>query len=229
MIANKKYLCVYKMSMTADTNKTADCPICLESLDTNINHFTTPCGHQFHGNCFMMHTAINGYACPCCRHKMIEERNVEPDDDDEDEDEDEDEEDDDEETLGSEDTRDYNFGGRFILREDELMFSFRWFYQRLNEEELEEDEYNLSELNTTTEINDDSDIIYDENKEQVENLIKRMKQINKLSYEKLLAAFMYKNCKDFRYNYYAEDMCSDVSRMINDIHQRMLRSEPSRP
>ena len=49
-----------------------------------------------------------------------------------------------------------------------------------------------------------------------------MKQINKLPYENLLAAFMYKNCKDFRYNYYAEDMCSDVSRMIDDIHQRML-------
>ena len=193
-----------------------ECPICWETIDTQINCLTTQCGHTFHGNCFMMHTAHNGYSCPCCRHQLIDNPKVESDDEDEDEDEDDEY---DEESLGSQDTRQYNFGGRFILKEDETMFSFRWFYQRLHGEELEEDEYGLSGPDPS---DDDQDVMYDENKEQVENLTKRMKQINKLSYEKLLAAFMYKNCKDFRYNYYAEDMCSNVSRMIDDIHQRML-------
>jgi len=186
-----------------------ECPICWELIEMNVNYLKTQCGHQFHANCFMTHTSHNWYSCPCCRQQLIVNPISNADDD----------EDHDSETLGSQDTRDYNFGGIYILQEDEIMFSFRWFYQRLNDEELEEDQYNLSSIDGYF---SDEETVYDENKEQVENLTKRLKQINQLPYEKLLGAFMYKNCKDFGYNYYAEELCYNVSHMIDDVHQRLL-------
>ena len=195
------------------TTEMSECPICFESLDLQVNCLTTECGHKFHGNCFMLHTAHNGYSCPCCRYQMIEE----PSDDDDD--------DDDEESLGSQDTREYNYGEMdFVPDEDEVLYSYRWFHQRLNDEELEEDKKFL----TVPEMESQDDMIFDENKEQVQNLVKRMMEINKLSYEKLLAAYMHKNCKDFKYNYYAEEMSFDVTHMINDIHEKLLTTQRNR-
>ena len=95
-----------------------ECPICYDTL-TQVNCITTSCGHAFHANCLMKHTAHNGYTCPCCREQMIEE----PDEDNESEDEDSlfDDEDDYfyEDTITSEE------------REEEALQSFRWFQQRL--------------------------------------------------------------------------------------------------
>jgi len=201
-----------------------NCPICWEALDTQVNCLTTQCGHQFHGNCFMMHTAHNGYSCPCCRHQLIEEPDKGLDDSEYESDDDEEEfNHNDGDSVDSQYRRNYNFGRMFMTDEDESLFSLRWFHQRLNEEELEKDNFHLSNMNDVTDYND-TDVIYDENKDQVQQLTKRITEINKLPYERLLAAFMHKNCKDFRYNDYAEEMCYDVSHMINDIHERMLRS-----
>ena len=35
---------------------------------------------------------------------------------------------------------------------------------------------------------------------------------------------MHSNCKDFRYNDYTQEMCYDVSHMINDVHKRLLQT-----
>ena len=193
------------------TEITHECPICFEILDTKVNCLTTECGHMFHSNCFMKHTAFNGYTCPCCRNKMIDEPDAE--------------ESDDEESLGSEDSRDYNYGGWDATDEEESLYSLRWFTQRLNNEALEEDEFGFSNESHEPGALPTDDVVYDENKDQVQVLIKRIKDINKLPYETLLAAYL-TNCKDFKYNYYAEEMNYDVTHMINDIHERMLRTSP---
>lgn len=186
-----------------------DCPICFETLDTNVNCIKTSCGHAFHANCLMKHTAHNGYTCPYCRDQMIEEPEI-GDSDEESEYYDSDDED-------AENPRPYNYGIFDVSDEEETLYSFRWFHQRLNNEELEEDEYQLS-----TRV-DQGEVIYNENKDQVKNLTETLQKINKLSYEKLLAAFLWGNCKDFKYNYFAEEMNYEVSHMIDDIHERMVR------
>lgn len=51
-----------------------ECPICYEALDivSYTNVISTECGHRFHTNCLLKHISFNGYGCPCCRTKMIE-------------------------------------------------------------------------------------------------------------------------------------------------------------
>jgi hypothetical protein len=203
-----------------------ECPICYENMDGNVNCMTTICGHKFHSNCLMQHTAHMGYTCPCCRNQMIEEP-MEGDDEDEDEDEY------DQDDLSDNDDVDsyVNLRVYSIDNEDEVLTSFRWFHQRLENETLEEDEFAFSESaneeasTAESEASARDEIIYGENKDQVAALVKRMKDINKLPYDKLLAAYLWKNCRDFRYNYYSEDMDFEVSRMINDVHTRMQQQQ----
>lgn len=187
-----------------------ECIICFEQLDCNVNCITTTCGHSFHGNCFLTHTSYNGYNCPCCRKSLVENKP-------ESEDSDEDLDSYDDETALEENAYD----------EDESFYSFRWFCQRINNEELEQDEgryayySNLMSSNMDPEI--ETEVILAENKEQVDKLINKVKSINKLPYDKLLAAFISLSCNDFRYNDYAADMNYEVQRLVEDVHERMQR------
>ena len=54
-----------------------DCPICYEALDivSYTNMISTECGHRFHTTCLLKHTTFNGYGCPCCRTKLVENDN----------------------------------------------------------------------------------------------------------------------------------------------------------
>jgi hypothetical protein len=48
-----------------------ECPICMETIDSNKNIIITDCGHKFHCKCMMENIRHNGFGCPYCRHKMI--------------------------------------------------------------------------------------------------------------------------------------------------------------
>lgn len=59
------------------------CPICLDDIELcAYNYVKTDCKHCFHASCFMMHTAHNGYTCPCCRNQLIESSTESEDDED---------------------------------------------------------------------------------------------------------------------------------------------------
>ena len=63
-------------------NECLECPICMESIETNKNCVKTECGHCFHANCLMTSVAHNGFGCPYCRASMAEEIKETDDDDD---------------------------------------------------------------------------------------------------------------------------------------------------
>ena len=44
-----------------------DCPICLTTINGDNNKVITDCGHTFHCICLMQNVSVNGFACPCCR------------------------------------------------------------------------------------------------------------------------------------------------------------------
>ena len=92
-----------------------ECPICYEEIQNDKNCVTTECGHKFHCNCLMKNSSVNGFTCPMCRQLMAEEA--------EDDYEYEEDEEDEEETIG-----------------DDALTSFRMFNQRLDGEEIEDDE-----------------------------------------------------------------------------------------
>ena len=101
------------------------CPICMEEIVTLKNTVLTECNHKFHTSCLMKSVAFNGFACPCCRDVMAMAREGELSED-EDEDEDEDE---------------YEEYGDFCERmdeEDTVLSSFRWLFNRLENEPTEE-------------------------------------------------------------------------------------------
>jgi hypothetical protein len=66
------------------TNK-EDCPICLTTINGDNNKVITECGHTFHCICLMQNVSVNGFACPCCRcdikdNKIDKETSSEPQD-----------------------------------------------------------------------------------------------------------------------------------------------------
>jgi hypothetical protein len=50
-----------------------ECPICYDPIEQTRNCITTECGHQFHAACLMKNACINGFSCPSCRAKMVEQ------------------------------------------------------------------------------------------------------------------------------------------------------------
>lgn len=91
----------------------------MDDILPNSKNFTnTECGHCFHTSCLMTNVVHNGFGCPYCREKMVEE----PEENNED--------------LGSEIS--------YITQEDETrneaFTSMRMLFQRTEGEELEEEE-----------------------------------------------------------------------------------------
>lgn len=97
-----------------------ECPICMDEIEEK-NKVTTECGHCFHTSCLMKNIAHNGFGCPYCRTAMAEQ----PVDNNTDEDYDEFSIDEEEEGP------DYN---------DNVLRGARWLFQRVEGEELDDDE-----------------------------------------------------------------------------------------
>jgi hypothetical protein len=109
-----------------------ECPICMDPIDGENNKVKTECGHLFHCSCLMKNAAHNGFGCPYCRSIMAE---IPQESYDSDSDYNYDDDDDDNNNINN---------------NDEILTSFRMFYQRLNGEEVEEDmeeddEWNMNE------------------------------------------------------------------------------------
>lgn len=49
-----------------------ECPICMDTIDVNVNCVITECGHTFHTKCLLTNVAHNGFGCPYCRTEMID-------------------------------------------------------------------------------------------------------------------------------------------------------------
>jgi len=187
-----------------------DCPICFEKI-TDVNCVTTECGHHFHTSCLMKNTAINGYGCPYCRTVMAEEQ-IDNDDDDD----------------SSYGFNNYDDDDSYYKEEEEeyTYESFRWFHQRLNDEVLEGDEEEYQIMIAEEKAGEEEEkVIFEENKEQVKDVINEMKKINNLSYDELLTAFLYKNHHCFRHNAYGRDIFHKVSSTTNDVGSRILINE----
>ena len=99
-----------------------ECPICMETIEGLCNRVVTECGHAFHCSCLMQNTAHNGFGCPYCRTKMAEEPE-EP------------EEEDEELDFGYSDDE-----SEVTIFDSDALTSFRMFHQRINGEEVEEEE-----------------------------------------------------------------------------------------
>lgn len=102
----------------------SDCPICLDAIIGLTNSTTTECGHHFHTKCLMQNAVHNGFGCPYCRTILAEP----PKDDDSDSEYDRD---DDSFLEEEEENENYTLEG------------FRFFHQRINNEELEQEEFEL--------------------------------------------------------------------------------------
>lgn len=127
-----------------------ECPICMDTFYEEKNTMITECGHKFHANCLMKHVSHNGFGCPYCRTKMI--KNSEDDNEAEDDDD------------GEEYFRRLMGRGIHIMplpparsdplnegmimeaeeedpiMNDYILNGFRWFNQRVNGEELDNDD-----------------------------------------------------------------------------------------
>ena len=102
----------------------------MEAVYMFTNCVTTECGHVFHATCLLKNTAVNGYACPCCRGLLAEE-DVAAEEVDEDE-------------YSVHTRSDYDSEEDYEQETEEeheeyLHLGFRWFFQRIHGEELEGD------------------------------------------------------------------------------------------
>lgn len=230
---------------------TMECCICMESISQQTNCITTPCGHSFHSNCMMTHTVYNGYKCPYCRTPLVDDDVLMKraydmsDDEDEDDEDDEDYDDYDEEEDSPEHDGEIETTNRrrrdifhnlpmdsandiiivSQVNECEQLQNFRWFFQRVNGEELEgdEEEYN-EQMREEDAIQELSNVMYDENKQQIERLVRAIKSTDSVSYDDLLTAFVSLNLKDYRYNMYASAYARHITSTIHSIDSRIRPS-----
>ena len=91
-----------------------ECPICLEHIEGNKNIIVTECGHIFHCKCMMTNIIHNGFSCPCCRAKMVEDTNDNINDN------------------ITDDTDDDTFSFIDNLREDDMLRGYRLFNNVIN-------------------------------------------------------------------------------------------------
>jgi hypothetical protein len=117
-----------------------ECCICMDAINFATNNCVTPCGHTFCFQCLAKALEQNN-TCPCCRAVLM----AEPEEEDESiwsEYTDEDEEDE--------------------LYEDDALASMRMFYQRIDGEDVEEEdadveEEEVSNIDETESVDDEDD------------------------------------------------------------------------
>jgi hypothetical protein len=195
-------LCTY--SEVLENKKNDDCPICFEPIE-NTNNITTECGHKFHANCLLQNVSLNGYSCPCCRTQMIQGNSpqyVSVSDDDtfiEDYDDNDD--------LQSftvypleNDQHEHEHEHEDYIGYDREMQSFRWFHQRIHNQELEGDpQLHEETIETERMINDDESFADEINKRHIETTINYIRRKN-VTYEDLLSAFIHSDRQDFAFS-----------------------------
>jgi len=181
-----------------------ECPICFDLILPNVNCVTTDCGHSFHTSCLMKNTAVNGYDCPYCRTQMADAPESEYGDGDH-----EDDDDDDDDYADEEEEEEYTLMG------------FRWFFQQIHGEELEGDAVEYEELlKEERDFDEESEKMSEEAKAKIHNVMIGLKQINTITYEDLLKAFIHVSIDKFPLNHEAEEAFKKVHSTINSISER---------
>lgn len=56
--------------INTETKTDCECPICFETISSEVNTVITECGHRFHCKCLMQNAMHNGFGCPYCRTDM---------------------------------------------------------------------------------------------------------------------------------------------------------------
>jgi len=130
--------CSLRTHFESEVVEKTECVICYEEInDGKCNSVVTECGHKFHTNCLMKNVAFNGFGCPYCRTKMAEKQADDSDSDSDDE---------------AEDPRDCSlyrdtfYGVKGNNFSDYALASYRMLFQRANNEVLEEDTFDLSDV-----------------------------------------------------------------------------------
>lgn len=168
-----------------------ECPICMEEICNEINKVTTECGHTFHCDCLMQNVAHNGFNCPYCRNLLADEPN---------------------ESVESDTITEYNY------EEENRLRSFRMFHQRVNNEEVEEDDDGFDdEYEEDDSINEFIDV---NNKSfpDFQYVCDKLNQQN-ISYEDLVKALLYENHHNWGTRYVEH---SNISNEISHRMQRMI-------
>jgi hypothetical protein len=173
----------------------------------------------------MRHTAVNGYTCPYCRADMVDKEVFNSDDDDDESlyrSEDEDEDDDDDERY---DTFDGSYEHYIdTLTNDINMQNFRWLFQRVNNEETEDDIGNTtSSMSYLIGRERQQEIVHQENKEQMDKLMVLVKNTN-ISFEDVVYAFACGNINEFHYNYHADNAYMKVSTILDRLARDVIRN-----
>jgi hypothetical protein len=106
--------------MNIENKFECNCPICLDDIIGLTNKTTTECGHHFHTKCLMQNITHNGFSCPYCRNILADCPNNNNENDSEYE----------EDSFIDEEEENENYKLRGL----------RWFNQRINNEELDQEE-----------------------------------------------------------------------------------------
>jgi hypothetical protein len=185
---------------------TMDCPICMEPVNGNTNKVVTDCGHTFHCSCLMQNTAHNGFKCPYCRTVMA----VEPEDEPEDQYEDEDD------TTSVE---------TFVMFDEYALTSFRMFHQRINNEDIEEEEE--EDVNDWETVSDMEDTVQMPDSGYVaEKLLTRGIRFEDLVMDSLFCnhAFLFENYNDYERR--SHELFGHVRAIISQYKREQSRPQP---
>ena len=196
-------------------NKEDDCPICYEIIAPGKNRVSTVCGHSFHTNCLLRHTAFNGYGCPCCRTQLVEEPPTE-------------------DSSSAEDDNSGFFvaddNGGFLTEEDTIshydqyvLDGCRWMFQRAKGEDIHDtDPYTDSFEQWSLQMAKNC-IDYEKEMgrktECVMNELGKMK--NAFSYEDLVKGYLYWNGADFcdssKYEFHNRKVTSTLKSVLERL------------
>ena len=236
-----KYLYTLFESANNDVNMESEisCPICFEEIPADSsNSLQTSCNHKFHTNCFLKHTAVNGYTCPYCRkvlvetaatddtdvanhdrnlfihnHSILEEGMMSYEDSDEDDDSDDEEE---------------NNDGYEVDPENAMMAPMRWMFQRANDEPLEESNPNLQRFYQYNDSKDRSmSLMREENWMYIKDMLQRLKK-QKITEEQILAAYLYQVSHEYRFCTVAFDVNVDLQKKIHYLHNLQIHMADER-
>lgn len=120
-----------------------ECCICMDVINYSTNNCVTPCGHSFCFQC-LAKALERSNTCPCCRTELMQIP----------------EQDDDEYTLYSSDDEDddYEEDEQDSLEiSDFSLTSFRWFFNRIHDEPIDDEQLNDDEQVDNDEDNDEQD------------------------------------------------------------------------
>lgn len=182
---------------------TQECPICMDTIEGLCNRVVTECGHAFHCSCLMQNIAHNGFGCPYCRTKMADEP----------------EECDEEDNASIEEE---------TVFESDALTSFRMFHQRINGEEVEEEE--AEEWATINEDNDE-----EEEEDEVVQMPDAAYMAQKLAargitFEDLAKNILFQEHSNFGEHYIDYELrSSEVYGQFRAIITQYTRSEPTTP